>query len=77
MVWEAGAGESANQGKVDAVFLDFVEGELCEHQLGKRMARMSGASDSSGSNEPMISTDQLPYKVKTKAAMLKKFGRPF
>ena len=72
-----GLGESANQGKVDAVFLAFVGGELCKHQLGKRMARVSGASDSSGSNEPMISTHQLPYNVKTMAAMEKMFGQFF
>ncbi len=72
-----GLGDSANQGKADAVSLAFVEGELCKDQLGKRMARLSGASDSSGSNEPMISTHQLPYKAKTRASMLKMFGRFF
>ena len=69
-----GLGESANQRKVDAVFLAFLEGELCKHQLEKRMARMSGASDSSGSHEPTESRDQLPYTVKTRAAMLIKYG---
>ena len=55
-----GLGESANQSKVDAVFLASVEAEFCRHQLGMRMARTSGASDSSGSKEPMVSTNQLP-----------------
>ena len=72
-----GLGESANQGKVDAVFLDFVEEELCKDQLGKRMARKSGDSDSSGSNESMLSTRQLQYKAKTEAAMVKKYGQMF
>ena len=72
-----GLEESPNQGKVDAVFLAFVEGELCKHQLDKRMARLSGASDSSGSNEPIISTHQLPYEAKNTELMLKIFGQLF
>lgn len=43
------------------VFLDFVEEELCEYQLGKRIARTRGASDSSDSREPMLSTRQRGY----------------
>ena len=49
-----GLEKSANQGDVDAVFLALVEEELCKHQLGTRMARLSGDSDSSGSNEYMV-----------------------
>ncbi len=72
-----GLGKAANQSKIDAVFLAFVEGELCKHQLGKRMARMSGPSESSGSNEPMVPTHQLTYQVEFKAENVRKFGRVF
>ena len=65
-----GLGELANQGKVDAMFLAFVEGELCKHQLGKRMARMTG------SNGLILSKNQLPHKVDI-AALVKKYGRIF
>ena len=49
-----GLGNAANQAKVEALFLGFVEGELCKYQLGKRMARKSGASDSSCSHKCML-----------------------
>lgn len=64
-----GLGKAANQGKVDAVFLDFVEEELCKYQLGKRMARNSGASDSSGSREPMLPTRHRGYGEDSGAEM--------
>ena len=51
----SGLGESDIQGKVDAVFLNFVEEALCKHRLGQGMARKSGASDSTDSSEQMTS----------------------
>lgn len=68
-----GLGNAANQDKVEALFLDFVEGELCKYQLGKRMARKSGASDSSGSHESMVQTCHPEYGVRSKAKL--KYGR--
>lgn len=70
-----GLSKAANQGKVDAMFLAFVEGELCKHQLGKHMARKSGASDSSGSHEPMVPTRHRGYKVSNVAKREIMYGR--
>lgn len=72
-----GLGRAASQGKVDAMFLAFVEEELCKHQLSKRMARMSDVSYSLGSNELMITTHQLTYQVEFEAENVRKFGRVF
>lgn len=70
-----GLSKAANQGKVDAMFLAFVDGELCKHQLGKRMARKCGASDSSGSHETMVPTRHLGYKASDVAKREIMYGR--
>ena len=49
-----GLGEAAVQVKVDAGFLDLVEGELCKHQINSNMARSRAISDSSNSSEKML-----------------------
>lgn len=67
--------KAADQGKVDAVFLAFVEGDLCKHQLIKRMARTSGASDSSGSHERMVPTRHRGYKARNVAKRERMYGR--